>query len=97
MQNDLQKEKWAIGMKIPMLRITSDCILNNRVQWNAWIQGALIKVAQSDLEPRIYRRSHHDCYSSIHYVRMREEHQELKEGTSFPLAVDPLPFPPVLL
>lgn len=97
MQNDLAKEKWAIKMKIPMLRITSDCILNNRVQWNAWIQGALVRVLQSNLEPRIYRRSHYGCYSSIHYVRMREAYPELKDGSPFPLAVVPLPFPPVLL
>ena len=97
MQNDVTKEKWAIGMKIPMLRITSCCVLDNRVQWNAWIQGALIKVLQSNLDPCIYRRSHHDCYSSVHYTRMRDEHLELKEGIPFPLAVDPLPFPPLLL
>ena len=97
MQNDLAKEKWAVKMKVPMLRITSDCIVNNRVQWNAWIHGALVKVLQSNLEPRIYRRSHYDCYSSIDYARMREECPELKDGSPFPLAVAPLPFPPVLL
>jgi len=86
MEHDIRKEVYAVSQGVPMFRLDSDVVRNNKMNWNGWLQGRMTACLEGNLGAGIHRLG--PSYVTGPYAQMRLGNQLISNTEDGPV-VDP--------